>query len=361
MAATNGSIGPRIIQWYVDTRPMWSVPKKAKPKDEVLELTNVAARELSLLTQEEKDSVLRFYYLRDAKTKLVSHLLKHLVIAKFCNVPWSKSTISSDAKKKPCYIPEGQTSEPEGFAFNVSHQAGVVALIAAVGFKGRIEVGADIVCVNERIKMDYQHIDKHGFFDWVDMHADVFAPSEISQMKLGPVPVDLRVQGAGLNGYGKDAVSRVQRRNERINVKMIGGNGEEMELQMQTDAIVDAKLRRFYAMWCLREAYVKMSGDALLASWLKDLEILEVVAPKAREGVKDEASLEKGEVYKQFATCMNGKVMKDVKTEMTAMGLNYMMAGTVRVPKEHQLSDVVFGDWLELDFEKDVLAVAESS
>ncbi len=246
MAATNGSSGPRIIQWYVDTRPMWPVPKKAKPKDEVLELTNVvspfpspsnlpldshtglqAARELSLLTQEEKDSVLRFYYLRDAKTKLVSHLLKHLVIAKFCNVPWSKSTISSDAKKKPCYVPEGQTSEPEGFAFNVSHQAGVVALIAAVGFQGRIEVGAEIVCVNQRIKMDYQHIDKHGFFDWVDMHADVFAPSEISQMKLGPVPVDLRVQGAGLNGYGKDTISRVQRRNERINVKMIGGNGED--------------------------------------------------------------------------------------------------------------------------------------
>lgn len=305
--------------------------------------------------------MLRYFYIRDAKTKLVSHLLKHLIITKYCNVPWSKSTLSRDAKKKPCYVPEGQTSEPEGFAFNVSHQAGVVTLIAAVGFKGRIEVGTDVVCVDERIELDYRHIDKNGFFDWVDMHGDVFAPSELSYMKLAPVHVDLRVEGAALSGYGKDAISRVQRRHERIAVKLTGGNGEDMELQMQTDPIVDAKLRRFYAMWCLREAYVKMSGDALLAPWLKELEILDVVAPEAKEGIKDEFSLEKGETIRQFATYMKGRVMRDVKTELTAMGANYMMGGSIRVPKEHQMSDVVFGDWLELDFENDVLTIAESS
>lgn len=150
-------------------------------------------------------------------------------------------------------------------------------------------------------------------------------------------------------------------RHERINVKMTGRNGEDMELAMQTDSIIEAKLRRFYAMWCLREAYVKMSGDALLAPWLKELEILDVVAPEVKEGIRDEFSLEKGETIRQFATYMKGKVMRDVKTEMTAMGVHYMMGGSIRVPKEHQMSDVVFGDWVELDFEKDVLAVAESS
>jgi len=173
--------------------------------------------------------------------------------------------------------------------------------------------------------------------------------------------VDLRVEGAELNGFGKDAISRVQRRHERIGVKVTGKNGEEMNLQMQTDQIIDAKLRRFYAMWCLREAYVKMSGEALLAPWLKELEILDVVTPKAKEGIKDEFSLEKGEMIEQFATYMKGKLMKDVKTELTAMGTNYMIGGSIRVPKEHEMSDVVFGDWLELDFENDVLAVAESS
>ncbi|KAF8852346.1 hypothetical protein BDZ45DRAFT_113286 [Acephala macrosclerotiorum] len=361
MTTTNGSSGPRIIQWYVDTRRMWPVPKQPKPKDEVLLFKHVAARELSLLTQAEQDSVLRYYYLRDAKTKLVSHLLKHLIITKYQSVPWSKSAISRDAKKKPCYVPEGSTTEPLGFAFNVSHQAGVVALIAAINFSGRIEVGADVVCVNERIDIDYQHIDKNGFFDWVDMHGDVFAPSELSYMKLAPVAVDLRVKGVKLSGFGRDAISRVQRRHERIGVKLTGKNGEDMELQMQTDSIIDAKLRRFYAMWCLREAYVKMSGDALLAPWLKELEILDVESPAAKEGIKDEWSLEKGEVVRQFATYMKGKVMRDVKTEMTAMGVNYMMSGSIRVPKEHHMSDVVFGDWLELNFEKDVLAIAEES
>lgn len=71
--------------------------------------------------------------------------------------------------------------------------------------------------------------------------------------------------------------------------------------------------------------------------------------------------MEKGEVKTQFTTRMKGRLMKDVKTELSAMGANYMIGGTIRVPKEHEMLDVVFGDWLELDFDKDVLALAESS
>lgn len=180
-------------------------------------------------------------------------------------------------------------------------------------------------------------------------------------MKLAPVMVDLRVKGASLTGYGKDAISRCEKRHQRITVKMTGSNGEDLEMQMQTDPIIDAKVRRFYAMWCLREAYVKMSGDALLAPWLKELEILDVVVPDPKEGISDEFSMEKGEMTRQFATYLKGKVERDVKTELTAMGNHYMIGASIKVPKEHQMSDVVFGDWVELDFEKDVLAVAESS
>lgn len=43
MATTNGSSGPKIIQWYVDTRRMWPVPKKDKPRDEVLEFKTVVS------------------------------------------------------------------------------------------------------------------------------------------------------------------------------------------------------------------------------------------------------------------------------------------------------------------------------
>jgi 4'-phosphopantetheinyl transferase len=33
--------GPKIIQWILDTRPLWPVPKKEKTKDEVQELSVV--------------------------------------------------------------------------------------------------------------------------------------------------------------------------------------------------------------------------------------------------------------------------------------------------------------------------------
>ncbi len=42
---------------------------------------------------------------------------------------------------------------------------------------------------------------------------------------------------------------------------------------------VQAKLRRFYTYWSLKEAYIKMVGEGLLASWLLELEFEDVVAP----------------------------------------------------------------------------------
>jgi 4'-phosphopantetheinyl transferase len=49
----------------------------------------------------------------------------------------------------------------------------------------------------------------------------------------------------------------------------------------------DHALRYFYALWCLREAYVKMTGDALLASWLKDLEMRDFAPPEDMRKVQE--------------------------------------------------------------------------
>jgi 4'-phosphopantetheinyl transferase len=36
MSSTDaGNSGPRIVQWLLDTRPLWPVPPKDRPKDEV--------------------------------------------------------------------------------------------------------------------------------------------------------------------------------------------------------------------------------------------------------------------------------------------------------------------------------------
>ncbi|KAH7386445.1 hypothetical protein BKA64DRAFT_581331 [Cadophora sp. MPI-SDFR-AT-0126] len=308
--------GPRIVQWFIDTRPLWPV-KKANARDEVQELKTVASKAFSLLTEAEQTSVLKYYHLKDAKMSLVSHLLKHLIIAK-CGIPWSRTAISRDAKGKPCFKPQADDNHVM-LDFNVSHQAGIVSLIAAIGLEN-VAVGTDIVCVNERLQQDYAHINKYGFDDWVDVHADVLADSEVAFMKSAPV--DDRTRGA--------------------------------------ESVIERQLRKFYAVWCLREAYVKMTGDALLAPWLKELEILDVQVPSAKEGI-DAASLEEGEVVRQFANYFQGKAVTDVKTELTAFGTHYMIAGSIRLPKELKDSGVKLGKWKQLNLERDILEVAEAA
>ncbi|KAK0105541.1 hypothetical protein ONS95_004101 [Cadophora gregata] len=372
--------GPKIKQWFIDTRPLWPVPKQAKSQDEVAALRTVASKELSLLSEAEQKSVLRYYHIRDAKTKLASHLLKHFAITKYGGVTWSESSISRGEKGKPFFIPPNNPPPPSSqdlnvstttptaatrLDFNVSHQAGIVSLIAAIGHSSPIDVGTDVVCVNERQKMDYSSIDRDGFFAWVDMHGDVFASTELSEMRLKPVPVDLRVRGAKLSGYGMDAISRCQWRGKVLSVKAVGRDGEDLEVRVESERVVEGKVRRFYAWWCVREAYVKMTGEGFAATWLKELEILGVEAPEPGVGVVEgegegegEGDLWEGEVKREFRMAFEGREVKDVKLELTALGEQYMIAGAVRVPQG--VESVKMGSWVQLDL-KDILQLAESS
>jgi 4'-phosphopantetheinyl transferase len=233
--------------------------------------------------------------------------------------------------------------------FNVSHQAGVVSLIATVGAEG-VSVGTDVVCVNERVKHDYEHIDKKGFFDWVDIYADVFADSEVSFMKLGPVDV-----GTAVNGYERDALSRCQWRGRKLHIRT--GEGKE---EMESDVVITAKLRRFYAMWCLRETYVKMTGEALLAPWLKELEISNVQTPTPRLNSVGERSLEEGDRTTAFRIHFKEKLVTDVVIELTALGKDYIVGGAVKMTPGVDRAALAMREWQRLDLEKDVLAFGEA-
>ncbi|KAG0650152.1 4 -phosphopantetheinyl transferase [Hyphodiscus hymeniophilus] len=336
-AIQSTTIEPAIIQWLVDTRPLWPVPPQSKPRDEVAQLKTVttnnsfqASRALSLLTPTEQTSVLRYYHLKDAKMSLVSHLLKHLIISKYAPISWANSTISRDVHGKPCFNPP-LPSQP-GMDFNVSHQAGIVSLIAVVGIGGRdkIEVGTDVVCWNERLTHDYRSIEEEGFFKWVDIHADVFAASEVSYMKLAPVDIDHAPDGVIPNGFDKDKISRCQRRNEILKLGQ-----EDGTIRISSNEIIDKKLRRFYACWCLREAYIKMTGEALLAPWLKELEILDVKAPAVNER------------------------LENVLMELIALGKGYMVGGAIRPAAKIEELQLKLGQWKHLDLEKDILAFSE--
>lgn len=238
--------------------------------------------------------------------------------------------------------------------FNVSHQAGIVTLIAVVGKKG-VSVGTDVVCVDERLANDHRHIDADGFFAWVDIHESVFAESEVSFMKLGANEGELDVE-VDLKGYGKDIISRCQWRNQMLEVK--GAHGETMRLD--SNRLIDAKLRRFYAMWCLREAYVKMTGEALLAPWLKKLAISGVKVPAAKENQMDNLLLNKGEVVKDFRIHFEEDLVTNVRMELSALDKHYIVGGAVRVDAGVDASGLELGEWEELDLEDDVLAYGET-
>jgi 4'-phosphopantetheinyl transferase len=288
---------------------------------------------------------------------LVSQLLKHLVITKYCHVPWSQTGFSRDARGKPFWPPTALNSQNHvKIGFNVSHQAGLVSMIAVIGGHGDVEVGTDIVCVDERLDHDYRQIDKEGFFAWADIYAEVFAESEVSFMKLAPVKLDLG-KGLQLKGFGNDSLSRCQWRNAKLEVEAVEGNPEKtVAVTLDTSVVIDAKMRRFYAMWCLREAYVKMTGEALLAPWLKELEILDVEAPAGNEVIQDPASLEKGQVARDFRISFKGKPVLNVMMELTALGKNYMVASSARSATGRDISSLKMGEWRILDLESDVLA-----
>ncbi|KAI2614989.1 phosphopantetheinyl transferase [Hypoxylon sp. NC1633] len=286
-----GSDNVKVIQCLVDTRGLW--PKATKTKD----LENEAASAMDLLTEDEKTAVLRYYFVADARMSLASHLLKRWVVSKHAGVAWWEARLSRDANKKPIFVDAASGRQP--VAFNVSHQAGLVALVAVAGYDGpgAVDVGTDVVCTSERRARDHRIVAGEGWDKFVDMHADVFGRSE----------------GAYLKSDGL----------------LLGASSQQ---QQQGAALVDAKLRAFYTLWCLREAYVKMTGEALLAPWLKDLEFRGFTAPApgassfTQEGQPDE------QVIRDFEVVFRSERVGDANLCLRALGPDYMTCSAVRTP-----------------------------
>jgi 4'-phosphopantetheinyl transferase len=313
-----------------------------------------ASRSLSLLPEEEQKAVLKYYHVKDAKMSLGSSLLKRFAIAKLCGAAWSEVILSRAVNGKPCYVPKIAGSR--SIEFNVSHQAGIVTIVACICAEGEVSLGTDIVCVNERD--DYARIEKEGFFSWVDMHSDVFAPRETQFLKVDTTQLALPLpEGLQIAGYARDAISRCQYRSQRITWKDAAGEAREIDASV----VIEAKLRRFYAIWCLREAYVKMTGEALLAKWLQELEFRRYKTPPAakEKEVFTNTNLEPGEVITDIEVYFKGKMVKDVAMEMRAFGTDFIMGSAARF-RDGDTSRMVFSGFTQLDLEEDIFAIAEA-
>ena len=168
---------------------------------------------------------------------LVSKLLKRYLISSLTNTPWELSTPTRNADTKPNFVlPDG--TEP--LIFNVTHQAGIVGVCAALNPPQGLQIGMDIVYPAERRAHDIEIMSNSGLRGFMEIYQSVLCAKELDALCA-----------MGL-------------------------------------ADPDEKLRYFYTLWCLREAYVKMTGEALLASWLGDLEMRHYAPPEvvADEGDK---------------------------------------------------------------------------
>ncbi|KAL4889210.1 hypothetical protein BDV59DRAFT_121416 [Aspergillus ambiguus] len=277
---------PLLTRWYMDMRNLQSHPP--------LPL-------LDTLQPTDQEAITRFYHLKDRQMSLASNLLKYLFIHRTCHIPWRSITISRTPAphKRPCFIPTADTPHAATLPtleFNVSHQASLVALAgtstaaqqqqqpqqlfttttppnpASTPLPCLPQVGIDITCVNER-RADAPST-LAALNDYVDIFAEVFSAREIATIK-----------------------STAAHRNDPA-----------------------YGCRLFYAFWALKEAYIKMTGEALLAKWLRELEFDNVVVPEPRATAP----------YTGVRTTLYGKAVEDVRVEIEAFEDNYLIATAAR-------------------------------
>ncbi|KAK4102883.1 hypothetical protein N658DRAFT_494948 [Parathielavia hyrcaniae] len=254
---------------------------------------------------------------------LGSALLKRYAISQLApQTPWDHITLTRDAHSKPVYIDPATGHQP--VSFNISHQAGIVAIVAVAnpspppppstasqtdenlnggdGQQQPAQVGIDVVCTSERRDRDHKAIAEDGWPAFVDMHADVLGPGEVAYLKhrvLAAVP------------------------------RLVGPPPPPPPT---AEAVSDGKLRAFYALWALREAYIKLTGEALLAEWLRELEFPAVRPTNPTAGWGVPAREEDGGVLGRVEILFRGRRVEDVNMSLRSMGEDFMIATAVRTP-----------------------------
>ncbi|KAF2646325.1 4'-phosphopantetheinyl transferase [Massarina eburnea CBS 473.64] len=338
---------PPLTCWLLDTRTLW-------PGDKI---TDSAGEALDLISPEERSTCIRKYHIADAKMSLASALLKRLFVAKTLGIPWQSVRFSrkrNPTHGKPCaLLPDGSQAPVE---FNVSHQAGLVALVGCKtegkGDGGEdIELGVDIVYVNER--NDYRVIDAEGFDGWVDIYTEIFNDEETWDMKYNVDPFQL-LDGTTVTSEMLGRHDRCCTRDKELVATLPSGE----KRKFSSDLLVDAKLRRFYTHWCYKEAYIKMDGEALLATWIRELEFKGVRAPKAGTVARCSTHGTWGERVNNAEVWLKRKKLEEVRMEIQAFEENFMIS--VAAKPSQSLPEVLAG-FVSLHLEHEVMDFATSA
>ncbi|KAI9683288.1 MAG: hypothetical protein M1822_006153 [Bathelium mastoideum] len=329
---------PRLICWLLDTRNLWPGNK----------IDEAAGEYLELISSTERANVRSKVFMRDAKLALGSALLKRLFIRKILGVPWTSISFhrrGDPMHGKPCYIHRDDPSIV--VEFNVSHQHGLVALVGSLG--ADIELGVDIVSVNERD--DFRIINSEGFDGWVDMFDEIFGVEDRWDMKYNVDRFQL-LDGTVITGAQLGRADRCCVTDKELITQAVGPDGSPW--RFNSDLLIDAKLRRFYTFWCYKEAYIKLSGEALLAPWLRQLEFRNVVSPLPGTVARCSTDGVWGERLTDVEVLLHGETQEHVRMEIQAFEENYMIAcaiNTSRIGAEFPPFEVI-------DIERELLQYA---
>lgn len=292
---------------------------------------------VSTLPNDIQEAISKYVRLPDRQMSLASALLKYYFIHRTAKIPWKEIVISRTPKPhhRPYWDPKTAPSARHNgdevqLEFNVSHQAGLVGLAGCVlppgtqppllsapsgdsatpiaagksrstegptpqplsssgGSQTRIRLGLDITCPNEPGRGPHSNMNNTSqLHDWIDVFAEVFSSADINRMKyspLDPIPPP--------GTYEREVLRR--------------------------------KLRRFYTYFALQEAYVKMTGEALLAEWLKDVEYRNVKVPP--EADQDGSWV--NEIDTGTEVWLRGRRLEEVKTEIRAWGKSFIVATVI--------------------------------
>ncbi|OJJ50535.1 hypothetical protein ASPZODRAFT_200027 [Penicilliopsis zonata CBS 506.65] len=315
-----------LLRWYIDTRSLTS-------ETSLLPL-------LETLQPTDQEKVKKYYHLADRHMSLASNLLKYLFIHRACRIPWHAVSISQTPAPhhRPCFIPPADGKSLPSIEFNVSHQASMVALAGTIispspdkeTLQSTPQVGIDITCVDEpsrRGRRD-QITTSKGLEEFVDIFSEVFSPLELGTIKKTPAHA-----------------------NPANNLQ----------------DTIDAQIRLFYTYWALKEAYIKMTGEALLAPWLRELEFTDVVAPDPVDSLTgedgDDESLSWGRAYTGVQTWLHKEKVTDVRVEVVAFEQDYLVAtaargGTIGALPSSDNHPETWGRLRRIDIERDVAPCA---
>ena len=263
-----------MIRWVVDVDQLWpqtSSSATTRPLTVDWAPNEAVQAALNRLSPNEKAKVLRFYFTSDAKMSLASCLLKRKAITQICEVPWHKATVTLDANKKPCFVPEGDLTTAKTIALNVSHHGGLVALAACPG--STTQLGIDIVSTSPA---NLATVARQGFETWVRIFDTVFSERELNNI-----------------------------------IKFVPPESGDPQAE------IAAKVRHFNLHWAMKEAYVKMTGEGLPARWIKDLEFLNVRTPRRAKELNVES--EYGEAISDVEIYLYSERVRDVKLEVQAV------------------------------------------